>query len=111
MLSDTLQGLNITCMTGGRGQIVLGDGQGRLHFLSLEGGEVKISMTPAYLSQVSHMTQLKQNNYIITVGVRGGEEEGRGGEGAVPGRSERERERENTLRFVLMSSRYVFVAV
>ena len=67
-----LQGLNITCMTGGRGQIVLGDGQGRLHFLSLEGGAVKISMTPAYSSQVSLMTQLKQNNYVITVGVRVG---------------------------------------
>ena len=67
-----LQGLNITCMTGGRGQIVLGDGQGRLHFLSLEGGVVRICMTPAYLSQVTLMAQLKQNNYVITVGVRGG---------------------------------------
>lgn len=58
-------------MTGGRGQIVLGDGQGRLHFLSLDGGVVKISMTPAYSSQVSLMAQLKQNNYVVTVGVRG----------------------------------------
>ena len=62
----------MTCVTGGRGQIVVGDAHGRLHFLHMLGGQMKMSTHPAYQNAVLHLLQLKQSNLLISVGVRAG---------------------------------------
>jgi tetratricopeptide (TPR) repeat protein len=65
---EGLADLSVTCVTGGRGQIVVGDAHGRLHFLHMLGGQMKMSTHPAYQNAVLHLLQLKQSNLLISVG-------------------------------------------
>ena len=60
----------MTCTTGGSGQIILGESNGKMHFLSLvDGGNIRLQTVPAYHSKITNIHQLKQNSLVVTVGV------------------------------------------
>ncbi|XP_022806826.1 vacuolar protein sorting-associated protein 11 homolog [Stylophora pistillata] len=60
-----LKDINITACTSGRGQLVIGDSAGFIHFL---GRDLTITSFQAYEMRVSHFYQLKQQNILFTVG-------------------------------------------
>ncbi|XP_027041585.1 vacuolar protein sorting-associated protein 11 homolog isoform X2 [Pocillopora damicornis] len=60
-----LKDTSITACTSGRGQLVIGDSAGFVHFL---GRDLTITSFQAYEMRVSHFYQLKQQNILFTVG-------------------------------------------
>ena len=58
--------LNISSYAYGRGQIIFGDYEGNLYFLTRDLGMVSFR---AYGIRVSHLVQLRQHNFLISVGV------------------------------------------
>ncbi|XP_074607896.1 vacuolar protein sorting-associated protein 11 homolog isoform X1 [Acropora palmata] len=60
-----LKDVDITACTSGRGQLVIGDSSGFVHFLSRD---LTITSFKAYEIRVSHFYQLKQQNILFTVG-------------------------------------------
>ena len=61
------QSIHILCGTCGRGQMVFGDIEGNLHFLSRQ---LELNSFRAYEIRVAKVYQLKQHNILITIGVR-----------------------------------------
>ena len=57
----------MSACTSGRGQLVLGDEEGSLYFVSRQ---LDVSSFHAYELCVTHLYQLKQHNILVTVGVR-----------------------------------------
>ncbi|CAH3015308.1 unnamed protein product, partial [Porites evermanni] len=62
---SALKDVDITSCTSGRGQLVIGDSAGFVHFL---GRDLTITSFQAYEIRVSHFYQLKQQNFLFTVG-------------------------------------------
>ncbi|XP_068706072.1 vacuolar protein sorting-associated protein 11 homolog isoform X2 [Montipora foliosa] len=60
-----LKDVDITACTSGRGQLVIGDSSGFVHFLCRD---LTITSFKAYEIRVSHFFQLKQQNILFTVG-------------------------------------------
>ena len=63
----SLQDVKVSACTSGRGQLVLGDEEGSLYFVSRQ---LDVSSFHAYELCVTHLYQLKQHNILVTVGVR-----------------------------------------
>ncbi|KAF2073113.1 hypothetical protein CYY_005582 [Polysphondylium violaceum] len=61
----TLQKLSITCTTSGRGILVIGDGEGFINFVDRE---YRISSFQAYQQSVTLIHQLKERNFLTTIG-------------------------------------------
>ncbi|XP_013381879.1 vacuolar protein sorting-associated protein 11 homolog [Lingula anatina] len=62
---DKLKELNISACVSGRGQVVLGDFEGSLHFMNRQ---LRVNSFKAYGIRVSHLYQLKQHNILVTIG-------------------------------------------
>ncbi|XP_023235262.1 vacuolar protein sorting-associated protein 11 homolog [Centruroides sculpturatus] len=62
---DKLKDLHITCSTNGRGNVVLGDVEGNLHFLNRQ---FQLSSFKAFELNVSHIQQLRHNGILVSVG-------------------------------------------
>lgn len=63
---EKLKELQIICSTSGRGQIVLGDQSGYVHFLNRH---FQLSSFKAYTVSVSLLYQLRQDPILVTVGL------------------------------------------
>ncbi|KAM9989103.1 hypothetical protein ACTFIY_005145 [Dictyostelium cf. discoideum] len=62
---SSLQKLSITCTTSGRGSLIIGDAEGFINFVDREFG---ISSFQAYQQSVSLIYQLKERNFLSSVG-------------------------------------------
>jgi len=61
----SLQKLSITCTTSGRGSLIIGDGEGFINFVDRE---YRISSFQAYQQSVTLIHQLKERNFLTTIG-------------------------------------------
>jgi hypothetical protein len=85
----------MAAVTCGRGEMIVADYEGVLHFVSRPpGGDV--SSFKAYAVRVTHAMQMRHHNTLVTVGVSAGAEcrarvpwqgAGTGCRGRVPGQS------------------------
>ncbi|XP_036368498.1 vacuolar protein sorting-associated protein 11 homolog isoform X3 [Octopus sinensis] len=62
---DKLKDINISACASGRGQIIIGDHNGFLHFINRK---MEITEFEAYKIRVSHLFQMKQHNLLISIG-------------------------------------------
>ncbi|CAE1174781.1 VPS11 [Acanthosepion pharaonis] len=62
---DKLQNINISACASGRGQIIVGDHEGFLHFINRK---MEVTEFEAYKIRVTHLFQMKQHNLLITIG-------------------------------------------
>ena len=62
----SIRHLDITAVTSGRGQIVIGDAQGYLTFLN--GDYSTARSFRAYEQRVNHIQQVKSKDYLVTLG-------------------------------------------
>ncbi|XP_064597137.1 vacuolar protein sorting-associated protein 11 homolog [Liolophura sinensis] len=62
---DKLADVNIAAVASGRGQIVVGDHEGVLYFITRQ---LQMSAFKAYEIRVSHIFQMKQHNLLLTIG-------------------------------------------
>ncbi|KAK3746923.1 hypothetical protein RRG08_030334 [Elysia crispata] len=62
---DLLKDVNVSACTSGRGQLVVGDFEGNLYFINRQ---MELTAFRAYEIRVTHLTQLKQHNLLISIG-------------------------------------------
>ncbi|RUS74031.1 hypothetical protein EGW08_018205 [Elysia chlorotica] len=62
---DLLKDVNVSACTSGRGQLVVGDFEGNLYFINRQ---MELTTFRAYEIRVTHLTQLKQHNLLISIG-------------------------------------------
>eukprot|EP01132_Coremiostelium_polycephalum_P001153 gene1153-1462_t len=63
--TPSLQKLSITCTTSGRGSLIIGDAEGFINFVDRE---FRIASFQAYQQSVTYVHQLKERNFLSTVG-------------------------------------------
>ncbi|GAM20486.1 hypothetical protein SAMD00019534_036610 [Acytostelium subglobosum LB1] len=63
--NSVIQKLSISCITSGRGRLIIGDSEGFINFFDRE---FHLSSFHAYQETVSFAHQLKERNFLITIG-------------------------------------------